>query len=191
MTVTTFALLLLKGFLAVLAADLYSGTLHWFLDTYGNPNWKFLNIGEVLVKPSHAHHYEPRGLLKPTFWQRNKLRYVFATVLSIIGFLMGVSLPILAVFFVFAAHTSEFHAITHRTSKENGKIISFLQKIRIIQTNRHHWTHHNCPYDTYFCVITNVLNPILDWLNFWKILEFMLSLVGIKPLQASLEKQHI
>lgn len=162
-------------FLIITVADFYSGLLHWFLDTYGNPQWKF--VGKLLVAPALKHHECPRDLVKPSYWQRNKVRYLFALILCSIAYIIGTDVWMIIIFFIFASHTSEFHAISHRSEKENGKFITFLQKLRLIQTKRHHAWHHKAPHECNYCVITNWLNPILDGIQLWRRMEFLLLLL--------------
>ena len=60
-----------------------------------------------------------------------------------------------------------------------------MQKIGLIQSKEMHDLHHNSPYDINYCVMTNYLNPILEWLNFWDFIEFILYLVGIETTRES------
>jgi plasmanylethanolamine desaturase len=46
-----------------------------------------------------------------------------------------------------------------------------LQKIKLLQTQRHHAKHHSGEKDSHYCSVTNFLNPILEELEFWKGLE--------------------
>ena len=65
--------------------------------------------------------------------------------------------------------------------KENGRIISFLQDIRILQTGKHHARHHTDPKNSHYCTITNILNPVLDGVRFWDGLEWLLAkTIGLK-----------
>jgi ubiquitin-conjugating enzyme E2 variant len=40
-----------------------------------------------------------------------------------------------------------------------------------LQSPRHHGRHHSGAKDSYYCVVTNVLNPVLEKVNFWRRLE--------------------
>ncbi len=77
-------------------------------------------------------------------------------------------------FATLTANANEFHKWEHRTRKENGRVISFLQDIRILQTSRHHAKHHTDPKNSHYCTTTNFLNPMLDGLRFWDGLELLL-----------------
>src|SRR3954470_15441550 len=53
-------------------------------------------------------------------------------------------------------------------------LISFLQRLRLIQTPQHHAKHHTDPKNSAYCVLTNFLNPALDSIRFWDVLERMI-----------------
>jgi ubiquitin-conjugating enzyme E2 variant len=78
-------------------------------------------------------------------------------------------------FAALSANANEFHKWSHRTRKENGRIISFLQDIKILQTAKHHARHHTDPKNSHYCTITNFLNLVLDRVNFWNGLEWLLA----------------
>ncbi len=41
----------------------------------------------------------------------------------------------------------------------------------MLQTPRHHALHHTDPKNTFYCPITNMLNPVLERLQFWPRME--------------------
>ena len=68
-------------------------------------------------------------------------------------------------------NANEIHKWSHRTRKENGRLIAALQDWHILQTPRHHGVHHSDPKNTYYCPITNFVNPVLEHLDFWTRVE--------------------
>jgi ubiquitin-conjugating enzyme E2 variant len=59
--------------------------------------------------------------------------------------------------------------------------VNWFQKARILQTPRHHAQHHRGAKNTHYCVITNVLNPALDRIGFWRGLEWCIErTAGVK-----------
>jgi ubiquitin-conjugating enzyme E2 variant len=78
-------------------------------------------------------------------------------------------------FALLSANANEIHKWEHRTRAENGRLISFLQKIRVLQTARHHARHHTDPKNSHYCTLTNALNPVLDGLRFWAGLEWLVA----------------
>ena len=71
-----------------------------------------------------------------------------------------------------------------------------LQSIGILQTRKHHHQHHilATKYDEdgkpipgiYYCVIGNLLNPVLHQINFWRYLEYVIYKVsGLEPMHTN------
>ena len=79
-------------------------------------------------------------------------------------------------FGVLSANANQFHKWTHMPLKKVPAPIRWLMKIHVIQDARHHVQHHSAVKDTAYCVITPWLNPFLDSLHFWRMIE-----VPIKP----------
>lgn len=137
-------MILLQLFILILFTDMFTGTIHWWEDVYGNPTWKYL--GKSIVIPNMEHHKNPRSFLETSFVKRIKLSALIAMLIAIIFFAIGMlNWQIIFVLF-YSAMSNEFHAIAHRTDKENGRIIMFIQKIGFIQSRRMHGMHHAPPY---------------------------------------------
>lgn len=172
-------MVVLKIFMLMLLTDLLTGTVHWWEDAYGNPSWKYL--GKSVVIPNLEHHQYPRKFLKHGMWPRIRLSFIIAVSLGTIAYLFGVLSWEVGFVLIYASLANEIHAITHKTDKENGKLICWIQKTGLIQTRRMHGHHHTSPYDVNYCVMTNYLNPILNKTRFWLGLEWVIQLFGIKP----------
>jgi ubiquitin-conjugating enzyme E2 variant len=80
-------------------------------------------------------------------------------------------------FAVISANANQVQKWSHQTCKENGCIVTFLQKIRLLQTPYHHAVHHTNPKNVRYCPITNFVNPLLDRLNLWSGIEWILARV--------------
>ncbi len=165
---------------AVVAADLLTGIVHWLEDTYGNPNTKFLGIGKHIVIPNLVHHIKPRELTNGNWFSRIWTSMVFLLILLLVLVSLGMANSFIYLTFAIAMWGNEIHCWSHRTPKENGKIIIFLQRCYIIQSPKQHAKHHFSPYASNFCAITPYVNPILEVIHFWRILEWILRIVGIK-----------
>ena len=48
-----------------------------------------------------------------------------------------------------------------------------LQKIGLILSRKEHGLHHSIPYDSNYCILNGVCNPILDKIGFYKRLEYI------------------
>ncbi len=181
-----YFLISLQIFGIYILADFFTGLFHWWEDTYGNPRWPIL--GKYIILPNLNHHLKPRAIVENTYWNRVKLSVLVAIILIAgLAFLKLLSWQIC--FFLFlASQGNEFHAITHRTERENGLFITMLQKMKILQSKKEHGLHHTKPYDKNFCVMTSFTNNILTKFKFWFHLEKFLSFCGIEPLRGSSER---
>jgi plasmanylethanolamine desaturase len=157
----------------VLAAEFVAGLVHWFEDAYVREDTPL--IGKIIGRPNTVHHHYPRYMTRHNWWQSS------FDLLCVSMFLVGVAwcLGLLAwqvwLFAVLSANANEFHKWEHRTRKENGRLISFLQDIKLLQTAKHHALHHTDPKNSHYCTTTNLLNPVLDTLRFWDGLEWILA----------------
>ncbi len=175
----TIGLILLKSALVILALDLFTGLLHWLEDSYGSPDWWLL--GPTIIQPNIKHHFEPRWFTKQGFWNRNNSTIIISTVSLAVIALAGWWRWEWALFFGVGAFANEYHCWAHRTRKENGLIISFLQDTGLLQSSRQHAIHHTDPKDRAYCTVTSVWNPLLDGIQIWSRMErVLLSLTGLE-----------
>lgn len=163
--------MLVKIILCVLVADFITGVIHWWEDTYGDPRWPL--IGKEVIEPNIIHHEQPGRLgSQSTFIGRNYQTVIPAVIVTFLFYIYyGFYWPFFLVAFL-AAFGNEVHTWNHRS--KNNFIIKFLQDTCIIQTPYHHAVHHKPPYNVRFCTITNIVNPILDNIKFWSMLEWFL-----------------
>ena len=172
-------MIVLQLLLCILLTDLLTGAVHWWEDAYGNPDWKIL--GERVVKPNIEHHKNPRAFLKHGAFERIRLSLAIAIGLGFVCWLLGIMVWQVAFCLLYGAMANEIHAAAHRTKRENGKFVTFLQRIGLMQSRRMHGYHHSAPFDVNYCVLTNYLNPILNRIRFWSVLEQIVALFGIEP----------
>ena len=164
-----------------LLADFVAGLFHWWEDAYGNPTWPI--IGKTIIQPNLEHHRRPRKFLVGSYWNRINSTVIGVVLVSVIVYLCGYFSWQFAVFALFLTQSNEIHAISHRSDKENGKFLCFLQKTGILQRRSTHGHHHSRPYNSCYCVMTEYLNPVLDRIRFWDRLEAVIAVFGIKPLR--------
>ncbi|HEX3628446.1 MAG TPA: fatty acid desaturase CarF family protein [Verrucomicrobiae bacterium] len=169
----TALLVLLKLAATVLAADFVGGLVHWFEDAYVRENTPL--IGRLVARPNIVHHHYPRYMIRHSWWQTSWNLAVLSAVMVIAAWFAGLLTWEVWLFAILSANANEFHKWAHRTRKENGRLISFLQDIRLLQTARHHARHHTDPKESHYCTMTNVLNPFLDRMHFWTGMEFALA----------------
>lgn len=180
----TYVWYMFQLFLLWLSADLITGIMHWWEDSYGNPNWPI--IGKHVVEPNLIHHKQPNKLLEGSYWNRINTSFFAATAIGAILWWAGFHSWQVIVCLLFCVQGNEIHAMSHRPDKTTSRIVRFLQKTGIFQSKKAHRWHHRAPYETSFCVMTDFLNPILNKIEFWRKLEYLiLKIFKIDVLRAS------
>jgi len=165
-------LILLQATGVILAADFVAGIIHWAEDAYIREDTPL--VGCWIGRTNTLHHHLPRKMTQNTWWQSNWDLVAAMTALVGIAALLGCLTWHVWLFAVVAANANEVHKWSHRTRRENGRLISWLQDLHLLQTPHHHAIHHTNPKDVRYCPITNVVNPVLDALRFWSGLEWLL-----------------
>lgn len=164
----------------ILLADLLSGIVHWFEDTYGDPKWPI--IGKTIIEPNIVHHTDPLKFTRASFWKRNRgvigVMLVFAGVFTLAGWINVLTVTALLV----GTLANEAHRWAHLRRDELPKLIRALQHVGILQSQQHHWAHHRQGFNTHYCTITNMLNPTIDGLKLFRIVEGIIEgLFQIRP----------
>lgn len=176
--------------LCILVADFITGLVHWWEDSYGVPTWPVL--GRLIVEPNIDHHLRP-GIIgsMTTFFSRNWQTVVPAVLVALaLWHFVGMTTWPLALTFILAAFGNEVHAWNHR--RRSNPIIRLLQDAAIIQTPQQHARHHRPPFDVYYCTLTNVMNAVLEAVQFWRGLEWCVwKLTGIKHRRCSAERMGV
>lgn len=163
-------------------SDLITGVVHWWQDTYGNPEWPL--IGKYVVDPNLKHHKNPREMVTIAYWRLMRASIVTACVLMPLLWLCGWHSWRMVLCLAFSSQGNWVHLLAHRTVRENGKVITLLQKLGVFQSRRMHGWHHRAPYDTNFFILTDYLNPIFNKMKFFMKLERAVEKVfGIVPLR--------
>ena len=169
----TLILTLLRTVRTVFTAEFAAGAVHWFEDAYVREDTPL--IGKYVARPNIVHHHYPRFMTRHNWWQTSADLAIVSAVLVGVAWCFGLLTWEVCLFAILSANANEFHKWEHRTRKENGRLISFLQDMRILQTAKHHARHHTDPKNSHYCTITIWLNPVLDGLRFWDGLEWLLA----------------
>ena len=161
-----------------LAADFIAGLFHWWEDTYLSHSDSIL--GRLIGGPNQLHHADQYAFLKGTYWQRNYTTIVpsFVAMVACLAFepLRNGWLSML-----FLSQANQVHAFSHSKAK-NGWLVRFMQNACVFQSPKHHAEHHRNPFRVRYCVMTPVLNPVLDAIKFWRALELIgLVFIGVVP----------
>ena len=98
-----------------------------------------------------------------------------------------------AVFWMFsvgiicAASYYQIHKWAH-THIGNPRLVTWLQQMHVILPKAHHRLHHTPPHTTHYCVVTGWANYPLEYINFWRHLEWIIEkITGLKPRQGDLK----
>lgn len=163
----------------MLAADFVAGFVHWLEDAYVREDTPL--VVRRIGRPNIVHHHYPRFMTRYGWLASSWDLALFSVLLVLAAWGLGVLTWQVWLFAILSANANEFHKWEHRTRKENGRVISFLQDIKLLQNARHHARHHTDPKNSHYCTITNVLNPVLDGVRFWAGLEWLLArFTGLK-----------
>ena len=155
-----------------LLADLLSGTVHWFCDSFFAPDTPL--IGPRVIHPFRDHHDHPDAITGYGFLEQDSTNYV--VIIPPLLFALRAGGPdvtsALAVFahgllFAFAVGslgTNVFHKWAHASSVPPG--VRWLQRCGIILSPEAHDLHHNA-YTHGYCVTHGWMNVILDPFDFF------------------------
>lgn len=170
---TKLILVLLQILLVIVIADFVAGIVHWFEDAYVREDTPL--IGAFIGKANVIHHHLPRFMTRNNWWQSSWDLLAFSAVVVFIAWRLNLLTWHVWLFAAISTNANEVHKWSHRTRKENGRLITFLQRIRVLQTPQHHAVHHTNPKNVRYCPVTNLVNPILDRLHFWDGVEWLLA----------------
>lgn len=169
----------LQAVLIVAFADFVAGVVHWLEDAYFTEDTPV--IGPLFIRPNILHHHQPRYFTKLTWWDSSKDLLLASVLLLFVVWKLDLLSWQWWLFAAVSVNANQVHKWSHRTRAENGWLISKLQDWRIMQTPRHHGLHHTDPKNTYYCPVTNLVNPPLERIEFWTRLEALIErLTGVK-----------
>jgi plasmanylethanolamine desaturase len=164
---------------AVLLADFFSGLVHWAEDAYARKDTPI--IGKLLGEANIEHHHKPRAFVARSYFASSWDLILLASLVVLTAWYCGSLTWQVWVFAVVAANANQIHKWAHSAPHENGRLVTYFHKLKLIQTQRHHGKHHQGKKNSYYCSITNFLNPILEELEFWSLMErFNEKVFGLK-----------
>ena len=176
----TMFLKLIGGFFVCLwAADFVTGLAHWLEDTYCLENYPL--IGSFICEPNIEHHIDPQLMVREgTFFSRNLLQWTLCGGVYALLWLVGLGGIFTFTILLMASFGNEIHRWNHM-SKTSG-FVTFMKDTGLIQIQKQHSLHHKQPHNQYYCVMTSLLNAVLERVNFWRKLEWVVqATTGIAP----------
>lgn len=174
--IDTILLVIAKLLAGWLIADLLGGVVHWLEDRVLTERTPLL--GATVVVPNRLHHREPMAFAARSVVERNGTTWLAAGIVSLIWLaLLGPSLVWFAAT-IGAAVSSSVHFLTHQPGRAN-RAVRILQEIGLVQSAAHHAGHHRRPSDRRYCPLTGWVNPVVDGLGVWQMLEHALSAIGV------------
>lgn len=172
-SVAGVAILAAGSLAGYLLADLASGTVHWFCDTFFDETTPI--IGRRLIQPFRIHHVDPQEIttcsmleqdassymsLIPALWLVRSWAPLGAAALLAQSALFGLT--------VGAIGTNLFHKWAH--TSDRPAVVRWLQRRRWILSPEAHAVHHRS-YDGGYCVTSGWMNAVLDRVRFFPRLE--------------------
>jgi ubiquitin-conjugating enzyme E2 variant len=142
-----------------LLADLFSGVVHWALDTHGSVRTPV--VGPAIIRPFREHHADPEGMTRHDFFEVNGASCLGCLPLLALSLALEGFAHALAVFTCLGVlFTNQCHKWAHM--KEPPSFVKALQRLRLILRSEEHLKHHTPPYDSHFCTANGWLNKPLD-----------------------------
>ena len=166
-------------FVCLWAADFVTGMAHWLEDTYCLENYPL--IGSFICEPNIEHHVDPQLMVREgTFISRNILQWSLCGAVYSVLWLVGLGGIFTFTILLLASFGNEIHRWNHM-SKTSG-FVAFMKDSGLIQIQKQHSLHHKQPHNQYYCVMTSLLNAVLERVNFWRKLEWAIqATTGIAP----------
>lgn len=152
----------------VAAADLASGLVHWFCDTWFSPSTPW--VGRLLIAPFREHHDDPLAITRRGVAEVSAYNALLGAVL-----LAGLApwadafgrtlLPSVALAFGSAlalatVATNQIHRWAHLSRPP--RLVAWLQRAGLLLSPAMHARHHEGAQDRAYCVTVGWCNPLLD-----------------------------
>jgi sterol desaturase/sphingolipid hydroxylase (fatty acid hydroxylase superfamily) len=152
-----------------IAADIVSGVVHWFCDTFFHEDTPI--IGRAFIHPFREHHVDPLAITRHDFLEVNGNNCLAMLPLLVAVLILGsppVGEAVPALFWQSAAlgfalatfATNQFHKWAHQ--ERPSAAVRWLQGTGVVLSPAHHKLHHSAPYRQAFCITAGWLDPLLD-----------------------------
>jgi ubiquitin-conjugating enzyme E2 variant len=160
---------LIQAALALLAVDFVSGLVHWIEDTFWDENTPV--VGRWVVRPNVLHHENGSAFLGNNWLQSSWDLLLLAVLVVVVAAASGLLCWQVWLFAFVGANANQVHKWAHLPPRKVPLVVRWLQRARVLLSFEHHANHHRHHKNSHYCVITNVMNPILDAARFWRLME--------------------
>jgi plasmanylethanolamine desaturase len=166
------------------AADVLSGLVHWFCDTYFQPDTRL--IGPMLIAPFREHHLDPAALGRHGLLERNGNNCFAALPLLAFGAFgpwdlrypgQALGLGFIAAAALTLCVTNQIHAWAH--TARAPRAVQWFQRCGILLAPDRHARHHKDSHKRAYAVVSGWSNGGLDWILARA--EVALAIVGARP----------
>jgi ubiquitin-conjugating enzyme E2 variant len=180
--------------LGYFVADFASGAVHWGMDT-----WFSERAFGRAIAIAREHHTHPQHILGYGFLEHCTLGSAPSAVFIGLGSLITAFFPVsivtygfMVIFLITATclfFGTSFHNLAHKQS--SSALLRAAQRMRLIISPEHHWTHHRSAQVVRYCVINGWANYPCDRLHIWRGLEWLVQkTTGAEPRKDDLEWQR-
>lgn len=163
-----------------LLADLLTGFVHWFCDTFFDETTPALGPG--LIGPFREHHRDPLLMTRHSFLELTGSSFRAMTPLLVLFVWRGAQLPLAVAAFGFALATGAVATnLLHRWAHDPAPpaFARVLHRLGVVLTPSRHARHHAPPYAAGYCVTTGWMNPLCERLGIWRHAEAALVALGL------------
>lgn len=150
-----------------LLADLIGGFVHWLEDRVLPQHFPGLR---AVIAAQRRHHAQPQAFAAAGVVERNATTWAAVAPISVAWLLALGPSVMWAVATLGGLLSSQAHYWAH-CPRHAGRAVRLLQEIGLLQSAKHHAAHHRPPHAARYCVLTDLLNPLLDAAHIWDRLE--------------------
>ena len=163
-----------------LLADFVAGFIHWYEDKMLLEKGKNKIVNQI-IEDNQLHHNKPYAMLKLSPWENIKQSMIASSAIACVLFIFGAHTIFWLGFFL-AGFGNLVHRWSHTNPRKLNRTIRLFQTVGLLASKEHHDLHHfkdrkivaKEDAKIHYCVMTAYLNPILDKLKFWDLMERIL-----------------
>lgn len=180
--------LIVEAAAVVLSVDFVSGLVHWAEDTFWSEETPV--VGRWIVKPNVLHHRDGSAFTGHSWLESSwDLLAAGALILGVAWLLNLLSWQVW-LFVVAGVNANQIHKWAHLGRTKAPVLVRAMQRVHLLQSPAHHARHHRGDKNTDYCVVTEVLNPLLDSIGFWRALERVAVPDGGAPRRADIQTER-